>query len=83
MIVPENYPPTGSGGLGCGGDCACQSCRKGLGDVSSVLGSLWDGLTTVIPVGTTGIPVWVVVGLGIFAAASLMPKAREYRSYRR
>jgi hypothetical protein len=81
MIVPENYPPTGSGGLGCGGDCGCHSCRKGLGDTANptFFESIWSALSTTLPIGSTGIPVWVLVAAGLVAAASLMPKGHEYR----
>lgn len=85
MIVPENYPPFGSGGLGCGGDCGCNHCRKGLGDtidtssVSGFLTSVWGALGTTLPLGSTGIPVWVLAAAGLVAAASLMPKPHRSR----
>lgn len=76
--------PAGLAGLGCACGGACDSCKLGLGDLANnppptIFDSLWSGLTTVIPVGETGIPVWLIVAAGIFAAASLMPKPSEYR----
>lgn len=83
MIIPTAYPPAGSGGLsglGCGGDCGCQSCKRGMGD-TSVLDSIWGALTTTLPLGSTGVPVWVLAGVALIAAASLLPKSRDYRRY--
>lgn len=75
--------PAGLAGLGCACGGACNSCKLGLGDTTTnpttIFDSLWSGLTTVIPVGETGIPVWLIVAAGVLAAASLMPKPSEYR----
>jgi hypothetical protein len=88
MIVPINYPPTGSGGMGCGADCGCTQC-SGMGDATTTpttptgiapVDAIIGALTQTLQIGSTGIPVWVLAGAGIVAAAMLMPKpSRRYR----
>jgi hypothetical protein len=54
MIVPRNYPPSGSGGLSsCGGNCGCKDCG-GMGDVPAdfITGaSSWLSPSTIIGAG--------------------------------
>ncbi len=70
MLI-EKAPPSAGG---------CSACA-GLGDAANptILDQLWGALTTTLPLGSSGVPVWVLVMAGLFAAWSLMPSAHEYR----
>jgi hypothetical protein len=92
MIV-RRIPAGGVAGCACGGvGCTCggtcDSCAAGVGDTTvatepTVMEKIWSALTTQLPIGGTGIPVWLLVGAGLVAAATLMPGKQDYRRYRR
>ena len=77
MIIARDFPPSGPGGLGCGGDCGCQRCR-GVGDAVGPL----DTAITFLSQTLVGIPVWVIVAAGILGYSLLMPSGSEYRRRR-
>ncbi len=70
-------------GLGCACNGACDSCKRGVGDVANptIFDSIWNALTTTLPIGPNGVPVWILVVAGAFAAVSLAPKGRDFRKY--
>lgn len=84
MIVPISYPPSGSGGLnglGCGGNCGCDHCKSGMGDTGiAPLDALIGFMTQTLPLGPSGIPVWVLVAAGLIGASFLMPGPSDYRA---
>lgn len=73
-----------SNGLGsCGAGCGCDLCKRGLGDVTTqtcpplcgeptMVDKLWGALTTQLPIGGVGIPVWLLAAAAFLAAGSLL-----------
>lgn len=68
-------------GVGCACNGACDSCRIGMGDVTeqsttpaapTIFDQLWAALSTTLPLGPNGIPIWVLALAGVIAAASIM-----------
>ena len=76
MIMPR--------GLGCGGNCGCESCKAGMGDAQNptIIDSMIAALGSTVPLGTVNVPFWILGLVGIFAAAALMPPASSYRRHR-
>lgn len=76
-------------GLGCACNGACDSCKRGMGTIGpdpdqmglTIFDSIWNALTTTLPIGPNGVPVWILVVAGAFAAVSLAPKSRDFRKY--
>lgn len=68
-------------GLGCACGGACDTCKSGVGDAQNptIIDQLWGALTSTLPLGPNGIPVWVLVVAGLAGAAMLSPGASEYR----
>lgn len=58
-------------GLGCSCNGECESCKRGLGDASSIFNSILSALTAPVPIGSMSIPLWMVIGGGFVVASVL------------
>lgn len=67
MIVARDYPPSGSGGLGCSGNCGCTSCQRGMGDTSGGFdfSTLTNALQGSWTIGSISLPVWMLAIFGV------------------